>query len=107
MLLQHPASSLIAIITPALGIGANTAIFSIVNAALLRSLPFTEAEWLVMIWQTHPEIPRSGASFPDFADAPFKNVVVQTGGGKFVAKLFVRVLENTTISGLHGSDILG
>jgi putative ABC transport system permease protein len=41
---------LIAIITLTLGIGANTAIFSIINAALLRSLPFNEAEWLVMIW---------------------------------------------------------
>jgi hypothetical protein len=33
--------------------------------------------------------------------------VVQIGCGKFVAKLFVKVLENTTISGLHGSEILG
>jgi hypothetical protein len=38
---------------------------------------------------------------------PFKSAVVQIGCGKFVAKLFVRVLENTTISGLHGSEILG
>jgi hypothetical protein len=85
----------------------NTAIFSIINAALLRSLPFTEAEWLVMIWQTHQDIPRAEPAFPDFADAPFKNAVVQIGCGKFVAKLFVRVLENSQISGLHGSEILG
>jgi hypothetical protein len=38
---------------------------------------------------------------------PFKSAVVQIGYGKFVAKLFVKVLENTTISGLHGSEILG
>jgi hypothetical protein len=36
-----------------------------------------------------------------------KLTVVQIGCGKFVAKLFVKVLENTTISGLHGSEILG
>ena len=51
----------------ALGIGANTAIFSIINAALLRSLPFTEAEWPVMtlIWQTRLDIPREPDwSFP-------------------------------------------
>jgi len=109
MLLKTSASSLIATITLALGISANTAIFSIINAALLRSLPFTEAEWLVMIWiwQTHPDIPRSGPAFPDFADAPFKNAIAQIGCGKFVAKLFVRVLENSQISGLHGSEILG
>jgi hypothetical protein len=53
------------------------------NAALLRSLPFTEAEWLVMIWQTHPDLPRSGPAFPDFADAPFKNAVGQIGCGKW------------------------
>jgi hypothetical protein len=77
------------------------------NAALLRSLPFTEAEWLVMLWQTHPDISRVGSAFPDFADAPFKNAVVQIGFGKLVAKLFVRVLENSQTSGLHGSEILG
>ena len=50
---------------------------------------------------------RSGPAFPDFADAPFKNAVVQIGCGKFVAKLFVRAQENTQISSLHGSEILG
>jgi hypothetical protein len=55
----------------------------------------------------HQDIPRSEPAFLDFADAPFKNAVVQIGCGKLVAKLFVKVLENTTISGLHGSEILG
>jgi hypothetical protein len=60
-----------------------------------------------MIWQTHPDIPRTVPAFPDFANAPLKNAVVQIGCGKYVAKLFVKVLENTTISGLHGPEILG
>jgi putative ABC transport system permease protein len=68
MLLKTPTSTLIAIITLALGIGANTAIFSVINAALIRSLPFAEADRLVMIWQTHPDIPRVGPAFPDFED---------------------------------------
>jgi hypothetical protein len=38
---------------------------------------------------------------------PYKSAVVQIGCGKLVAKLFVKVLEITTISGLHGSDLLG
>jgi hypothetical protein len=74
---------------------------------LQHALLFTEAEWLAIIWQTRQDIPRAEPAFPDFADAPFKNAVVQIGCGKFVAKLFVRVLENSQNSDLHGSEILG
>jgi hypothetical protein len=51
-LLKHPTFTLVCIVTLALGIGANTAIFTVVNAVVLRPLPFAVADRLAMIWTT-------------------------------------------------------
>src|SRR5437867_115916 len=67
---KQPIFTLVAILTLALGIGANTAIFSLLYQILLRPLPYPDADRLVFVWNTYPgsNLPQASVSIPDYVD---------------------------------------
>jgi putative ABC transport system permease protein len=79
MLLKQPGFTVIAVIALALGIGANTAIFSVVNAVLLKPLPFVDPARLVIVYETNQQrgTTRSSVSYPNFADWRDQNHVFE------------------------------
>ena len=67
---KQPIFTLVAVLTLTLGIGANTAIFSLLYQILLRPLPYADADRLVFIWNTYPlmGLPQANVSIPDYLD---------------------------------------
>ena len=65
---RNPAFAVIAALTLALGIGANTAIFSVVHAVLIRPLPWPDADRLVIVWGTQADGQRTGVVYLDYRD---------------------------------------
>ncbi len=84
VLVKNPGFTAVAVLALALGIGANTAIFSVVNAVLLRPLAYDRPEQLVLIWQhlvKSPEVGKLAASAPDYPDYRDQNRTMQGVAG--------------------------
>ena len=78
-----PSFALVATITLALGIGANSAIFALVDAALLRPLPYQDPDRLVMVWESTAQFPRSGVAALNFRDWNERNRTFEKMAGMF------------------------
>jgi len=68
MLRKNPGFTVVVILMLTLGIGANTAIFSVVNAAIFRPFPFAHPERLVAVYQKTSQFEESSVSYPDILD---------------------------------------
>jgi predicted permease len=77
MLRKNPGFTLIAVLTLALGIGATTAIFSVVNGVLLRPLPYPEAERLMSLTERSPQLERNFIAYPNLLDWRAQNTVFE------------------------------
>jgi putative ABC transport system permease protein len=103
MLAKNPGFTAVAILTLALGIGANTAIFSVVNVVLLRPLPFGEPDRLVSVVSMRRGNVPDNASYPDFADWRAQNHVF--------SEMAAYTTDNFTLTGqgealhIQGADV--
>src|ERR1039457_6647144 len=78
MLAKRPGITLVAVLTLALGVGANTAIFSVVDAVLLRPLPYKQPDRLVFLTEDSHQVPGMSISMADFNDWRATNTVFES-----------------------------
>jgi predicted permease len=98
MLVKKPIFTLAAILTLALGVGANTAIFTVINAALLRPLPYADAEQLAVVATTvrRDRVEVRSTSYPDFKDWRDQNTVFE--------RIAARASTSFTLTGGGGPE---
>lgn len=91
-LIKRPGFTVVALLTLMLGIGANTAIFTVVNAALIRGLPYKDPDRLYHLWEKTPrtDFPRREASYPDYLDwqqnGSFEGLAAYNRGGAILQR---------------------
>ena len=95
-LIKNPAFSTVAILTLALGIGANTAIFSIINAVLLRPLPYPYAGRIMVLNESSGPGQDYSVALPDYFDWQKENTVFE--------RLAATHKESRNLSGIRGRD---
>ncbi|MEY2572680.1 MAG: hypothetical protein QOJ87_893, partial [Verrucomicrobiota bacterium] len=91
---KSPGFTLIAVLTLALGIGANTAIFSVIYAVLLQPLPYPDGDRIVVLTETDSNQPQISVSYPDYVDWKQENKVFEN--------LAVSRRESFNLSGVQG-----
>jgi predicted permease len=117
---RSPGFTVIAVLTLALGIGANAVIFSAVNGVLLRPLPYPNSNRLAQVWSTNPHTNRWGdwVSYPDFVDWRAQNKVFEDlvayrtwltniTGGDHPEALFAVLASSSLFSVLQSQPLLG
>ena len=104
-LLKQPAFTLVAVITLALGIGGNSAMFSVVNAVLLRPLQYPESDRIVVLEGINPSkgITQSNMSIPDFADWQSQNQLFEHIAGFIAGGLLLNNGDET--ERVHGTAV--
>ncbi|HUG55062.1 MAG TPA: ABC transporter permease, partial [Vicinamibacteria bacterium] len=119
MLARSPAFTAVAVLTLALGIGANTAIFSVINAVLLRALPYQEADRLVFLTEWSEQVPEMSFSIANLKDvrdqsSVFESLVgyngqnfILTGEGAEAERLNGRQVSSGLFATLRKPPILG
>ena len=106
-MLKRPAFTAVALIALALGIGANTAIFSLVNAVLLQPLPFAEPDRLVWVWGNFSGGNRASVSPPDYLDYRKENTTFEEFAATFTMPLTLNLTGSGEPERLPASGVTG
>mgnify|MGYP001159494336 CR=1 FL=1 len=112
---RSPAFCVAVVATLALGLGANTAIYSVLNAVLFRDVPFHDVERLVLVWETdrNSGTTREPASFPDFVDFETESRTLGAAAALMGSQVTVRhddatAVRATAVRATHDLfDVLG
>src|SRR6185503_990086 len=117
-LLKHPGFTSIAVLTIALGVGANSAIFSVVDAVMLRPLPFRDADRVVLINEHTPQFPLSSLSAENYRDVcrearslqacgAFRNTTLNMSGGSEPERVLAKMMSANVLPMLGVSPAVG